>query len=306
LATASLGSSAVLAADITTPPQALNLVGTSAFFGDSFDIDQMNDTFADQFTFSVTGIAHDFDAIVSSISRTAATGLDITGLAVYNDDTDVVVASGSALHSGAIDVWTVSSGAPLEIGDYYVQVSGTMVSATSGSFGGAVMLAPIPEPAAYGMMLAGLGLVGFMARRATAVAPAARATRSRSRQNRRTRFRFAAAQRRSTARFLMMLRLDRISSICSKRTGLTMWWSKPASRRAGGPFLAPAGHRDGRVIDPYDGRRMPRAGRSPTSAAGRCRGRRIGTEARRRRQRVRAVVGDHHAVASPTAARRCC
>jgi hypothetical protein len=153
-----------MAADITTPPQALNLVGTSAFFGDSFDIDQMSDTFADHFTFSVTGIAADVDAIVSSISRTAATGLDITGLALFTAG-GTQVTSGSALHSGAIDVWTLATSAPLDVGDYYLQVSGTMVSATSGSFGGAVMLAPVPEPAAYGMMLAGLGLVGFMARR---------------------------------------------------------------------------------------------------------------------------------------------
>ncbi|MGZ8287576.1 MAG: PEP-CTERM sorting domain-containing protein [Telluria sp.] len=31
----------------------------------------------------------------------------------------------------------------------------------SGSFGGAVMLAPVPEPETYGMMLAGLGLGGL-------------------------------------------------------------------------------------------------------------------------------------------------
>jgi hypothetical protein len=153
-----------MAADITTPPQALNLVGTSAFFGDSFDIDQMSDTFADHFTFSVSGVAADVDAIVSSISRTAATGLDITGLALFTSG-GTQVATGSALHSGAIDVWTLATTAPLDVGNYYLQVSGTMVSATSGSFGGAVMLAPVPEPAAYGMMLAGLGLVGFMARR---------------------------------------------------------------------------------------------------------------------------------------------
>jgi hypothetical protein len=163
-AAASLGSSAVMAADITTPPQALNLVGTSAFFGDSFDIDQMSDTFADHFTFSVSGVAADVDAIVSSISRTAATGLNITGLAVFTDAGDEV-ATGTSLHTGAIDVWTVTTENPLEVGSYYLQVSGTMVSDTSGSFGGAVMLAPVPEPAAFGMMLAGLGLVGFMARR---------------------------------------------------------------------------------------------------------------------------------------------
>jgi hypothetical protein len=163
LGAASLGSSAAMAADITTPPQALNLVGTSAFFGDSFDINKQNDTFADHFTFSVSGVAANFDAIVSSISRTAATGLDITALTLFTGS-GTQVATGSALHSGAIDVWTLSTN-NLAVGNYYVQVSGKMVSATSGSFGGTVMLAPVPEPAAFGMMLAGLGLVGFMARR---------------------------------------------------------------------------------------------------------------------------------------------
>ena len=44
VATASMGSGA-MAADITTPAQALNLVDTSAFFGDAFDVDQAGDTF---------------------------------------------------------------------------------------------------------------------------------------------------------------------------------------------------------------------------------------------------------------------
>ncbi len=44
-------------------------------------------------------------------------------------------------------------------------VSGTMLSDTSGSFGGAVMLNPVPEPETYGMLLAGLGVVGMLARR---------------------------------------------------------------------------------------------------------------------------------------------
>jgi hypothetical protein len=41
-----------------------------------------------------------------------------------------------------------------------------MVSNTAASFGGAVMMAaPVPEPETYGMMLGGLGLLGFLARR---------------------------------------------------------------------------------------------------------------------------------------------
>ena len=40
---------------------------------------------------------------------------------------------------------------------------------------------------------------------------------------------FSSAGRNQVRSFLTLLRLARISSICSKRTGLTMWWSKPAS-----------------------------------------------------------------------------
>jgi hypothetical protein len=57
------------------------------------------------------------------------------------------------------------TGNSLNAGDYYLQVSGNMVSNTSAAFGGAVMLAPVPEPETYGMMLAGLGVLGFLARR---------------------------------------------------------------------------------------------------------------------------------------------
>lgn len=163
LATASLGTGAY-AAPIVTPPQALDLVGTSAFFGNSFDINQMGDTFSDRFTFTVSGTPSNLDAIVSSISRTASTGLDITALSLFTA-ADTLVKAGTSLHSGMIDVWTLSTASPLVAGNYYLQVSGTMVSNTSGSYGGAMMLAPVPEPEALGMMLAGLGVVGFIAAR---------------------------------------------------------------------------------------------------------------------------------------------
>lgn len=161
-ATASLGSGAALAVDISQPPEALTLLDGSGFFGDSFAMDQMGDTFADQFTFSVTGLPHNIDAIVSSISSSADTGLDITGLSVYSE-AGVLIASGTSLMSGMSDVWTLSAD-NLALGNYYLQVNGTMASETAGSFGGAVMLVPVPEPETYGMMLAGLGLLGWMAR----------------------------------------------------------------------------------------------------------------------------------------------
>jgi hypothetical protein len=186
-ATATFGSSAVMAqttpaATIGTTPQVLDLTDGSGFFGDTFAMNNNGATFADHFTFSVTGTTtSNFDAIISSISRSADTGLDISGLSLYRVGGgtgtggtlgDTLVSSGTSLQSGSMDVWTLSSD-NLAAGSYYVLVSGNLVSDTSASFGGAVMLAPVPEPETYGMMLAGLGVLGFLARRRKAAKQAA-------------------------------------------------------------------------------------------------------------------------------------
>jgi len=182
-ATATFGSTAVMAQTtgggttaptIGTTPQVLDLTNGSGFFGDTLAMNNNGATFADHFTFSVAGTtSSNFDAIVSSISRTAATGLDISGLSLYRvgggtgtggTGMDTLISSGTQVNKGAMDVWSVS-GSNLSAGDYYLLVSGNMVSNTAASFGGAVMLAPVPEPETYGMMLAGLGVLGFLARR---------------------------------------------------------------------------------------------------------------------------------------------
>ena len=180
-ATATFGSSAVMAqtgggttSTIGNTPQVLDLTDGSGFFGDSFAMSNNGATFADHFTFSVTGTSPmNFDAIVSSISRTADTGLDFSALSLYRvgggtgtggTAGDTLVSSGTSLQSGSMDVWTLSSD-NLQAGDYFVLVGGNLVSDTSASFGGAVMLAPVPEPETYGMMLAGLGVLGVLARR---------------------------------------------------------------------------------------------------------------------------------------------
>ena len=164
-ASASFGSSAVMAQEVVgNSPQELELIDNSAFFGDTFEADNEGNTFADRFTFTVEGdIGMNLDAIISSISRSADEGLDITGLALYGED-DTLITNGTMLQSGGIDVWSISSN-NLAAGDYYLRVSGNLVSDTGASFGGAVMLAPVPEPETYGMMLGGLGVLGFLARR---------------------------------------------------------------------------------------------------------------------------------------------
>jgi hypothetical protein len=165
-ATASFGTSAAMAATtIGKTPQTLTLTNNAGFFGDVLGANNKGATFADNFTFSVTGTTGmNLDAIISSISPAATTGLDITGLALYGTG-DKLVSTGTMAQSGSIDVWTLSS-TNLTAGNYYIKVSGNMVSDAAASFGGAVMMAaPVPEPETYGMMLGGLGLLGFLARR---------------------------------------------------------------------------------------------------------------------------------------------
>ena len=166
LASASFVSSAAMAATVGNTPQVLDLTAGSGFFGDTFASGNTGNTFADRFTFSVDGTTGwNLDAIISSVSRSADTGLDITGVSLYSAMGDKLISSGKSLQSGNIDVWTIS-GDNLAAGNYYLQVSGNLVSDQAASFGGAVSLAaPVPEPETYGMMLAGLGVLGYLARR---------------------------------------------------------------------------------------------------------------------------------------------
>jgi hypothetical protein len=52
----------------------------------------------------------------------------------------------------------------LPAGFYQLKVSGTTVGGQA-SYGGNIVATPVPEPETYAMLLAGLGVVGFLARR---------------------------------------------------------------------------------------------------------------------------------------------
>jgi hypothetical protein len=161
LASTSLGS---WAADASSTPQALGLVDNFTTFGGRFEAGNSGNTFAERFTFSVGDtVGQNPDAIVASASRSADVGLDITGLSLFEGN-DVLLRQGRSLRSGAVDVWTLT-GSKLSAGDYTICVDGNRVPDNSASFREAMLLVPVPEPEAYGMMLGGLGIPGFLARR---------------------------------------------------------------------------------------------------------------------------------------------
>ncbi|MGZ3181742.1 MAG: FxDxF family PEP-CTERM protein [Telluria sp.] len=162
LAGAAVGAPAAFAADISHPPVTINLTDNAGFFGDVFAMNNANNTFTDQFRFTAAA-GMDLSAIVSSISSTANNGMAITGFDLMN--AGGVVRTGTMTQTGAVDVWTLTGGPALTSGDYWLQVKGTMDSDAAAAFGGAISMAPVPEPSTYALLLGGLGILGVAARR---------------------------------------------------------------------------------------------------------------------------------------------
>ncbi|HZV65296.1 MAG TPA: FxDxF family PEP-CTERM protein [Telluria sp.] len=161
LASAALGSQVAYAADISNPAATVALVDNSAFFGALFTGNNAGNTFADKYSFT-TASPGALTADVLSTGGNAKTGLDITGFGLFNASGELL--GGTQLSTGATDNWTLSS-ANLAAGDYYVLVSGSMAGQSAGKYLADISLAPVPEPETYAMLLGGLGMLGFTARR---------------------------------------------------------------------------------------------------------------------------------------------
>ena len=80
--------------------------------------------------------------------------------------TVLVLAVGLYQSATAPDDYTLSLSAMLPAATgYRFVVSGNVTGTLGGSYGGVLAAAPVPEPETWAMLLAGLGLVGFSARR---------------------------------------------------------------------------------------------------------------------------------------------
>jgi len=124
-------------------------------------------SFADEFLFQVD-VASNYGSSQTSIS--IAGGDNLTGLnsALYielGDSTWSLLVSNVGVISGSswltALVYTPLSPDPDQ---YKLVVSGTKVDGFA-SYGGNLTVTPIPEPETYAMLAAGLGLMGFVARR---------------------------------------------------------------------------------------------------------------------------------------------
>ena len=161
-ATAMIGATLAQAADISHAPQTLVLENGVNYFGAVFDDGASGDTFADRYSFTTTATSS-FAALASSISQSASDGIQITNFQIFNSGGFSI--PGTKVLDGQVDLWTFTSGHAVADA-YYFLVSGTLLSDGAAAYSGNVSVATaVPEPEIYGMLLAGLGVAGWMARR---------------------------------------------------------------------------------------------------------------------------------------------
>ncbi|HZX27551.1 MAG TPA: FxDxF family PEP-CTERM protein [Telluria sp.] len=149
-----LGTSSAFAADITYDAGAIPLAPDT--FYHLFDHPDIG-MFTDTITFSIT--AGDLSSSANPLN------VKLKGINTSNiDGLSYVLWSGEdnlGTFAGDNSTWTMT----LPAGDYAIKVSGNANGTHGGSYGFDMQLAAVPEPETYAMLLAGLGLVGFAARR---------------------------------------------------------------------------------------------------------------------------------------------
>ena len=79
---------------------------------------------------------------------------------LFNADDAVLRTSVTPGGNSLALTWSASSA-----GNYYVAVGGLSNGTQGGIYNGAISVTAVPEPETYAMMLAGLGALGFLARR---------------------------------------------------------------------------------------------------------------------------------------------
>ncbi|MBA5607812.1 PEP-CTERM sorting domain-containing protein [Duganella sp. FT3S] len=125
----------------------------------------LNNYFADKYTFAISGV-NDVVGLITSLKASANDGLTITGFDLRNAG-GIVFHGTQDLSQPSEQAWNFASGLhPLAAGNYTLEVDGYVASPNGGSYSGNIAVAAaVPEPETYGMLMAGLGLLGVIARR---------------------------------------------------------------------------------------------------------------------------------------------
>jgi PEP-CTERM motif len=170
LALASLASYADTITNLT-----ISALPTSVTYGNTFASASTGTMFFDDYIFTIpNGSAN---SVTSSINLDSILGLGNLQARLYTGSTHqtgavvpgtLMSAWGTTInYSPSVSATTVAlNPLLLNAGTYTLQIRGTVAGSAGGSYAGVLNLtAPVPEPETYGMLVAGLGLVGFTVRR---------------------------------------------------------------------------------------------------------------------------------------------
>lgn len=131
-------------------------------------------TFTDYFDFTLSNVSQSW--LLSGVGTSITQVMDfpdpfqdVTILPVTFDMVQMYSGSSSAPGSLLWTLWpgssTVTNSGIFDSGSYFLKVDGHANSAFGGAYVVALQALPVPEPGEWAMILAGLGIVGFMARR---------------------------------------------------------------------------------------------------------------------------------------------
>ncbi|TFW31412.1 PEP-CTERM sorting domain-containing protein [Duganella callida] len=166
MASAVLSAGLLAAGAASAGTYVLDVSSGAASFNQSF---AANSSFSDDYLFSIGAgtIGDPTGNVIAGTVRVGSSKLDnvsfsaISFFKVNGDGSHTTISTTIDGH----DFFPLSS---LVAGNYGFNLTGaTSLANKAGSYGGNLTLevSPVPEPATYGMLLGGLGLVGAMARR---------------------------------------------------------------------------------------------------------------------------------------------
>jgi hypothetical protein len=125
--------------------------------------------FVDHYTFTTDGSGYLTDSLLQQL------GISITSFSIHDAASNALIgpagyevsASDSSVAQAGSGYWYFSNVGVTANTAYYLEVAGSRAAGDT-TYGFTVNLTPVPEPETYALLLAGLGVVGWVRRRKSA------------------------------------------------------------------------------------------------------------------------------------------